>query len=866
MIKKIKNKLYDIESKVSGNFIAPIEISAPGDTLAIPTVLRHSTLIKGNTSDPITSVNAEMQSLELCYADLLRLSTIFYNSREYQLKNLKQRYDLLRLRKQGLTSLGLGVKTSAIQLNDKKLLVASNTYEFVNSGITGKPTKIELVTPKTFGISTDSNIIVGDSRNKILNSLADSIFSSDQNDLFSVHRRDGTDLSLIMFFEFKKKKEIINELMIKLIEKRGQEVKIALYDIESQELVYSGLYSPEPILFEKPVKTSGLEMVITSTGIQGNQLDIIEIVFYRKTFRNSLGNGTYGLKATTVNMPSFSSKYLTLEDITLQYPSHKSLLDFEVKSNNEKLFALRDEEQLSGPYIDPNFEFTCTLKDPNTLLEYLGDLEYEKCRIDQINDSYKLFSSIMTEDSYKITRNIPGNEDENLVLLPLNIKNFESFFIVKVNGERYSQIAESDTYDGRTYKVIFTGDGYIFKFKSVVQNSEILINVNGCPSYVEKVENDYKIVFPWLGLGTTVAFHYPTSQVSTSKVIDTSSSVMNLDCKSIVRVSIDNSAFTEKPLGAVLGASNYSVDYANGFLYRGTDISGRVSIVHFNSKMHSTKILHDTYSVKIPNIEQSERRDNSSISIINVNSSIANLNKVNFFSYHKDNVLKVNVNNELNYIQIPSALSLVRGSIVLTNSTTSKKEMLFYNGIDELNDESKVFVYYDYVGLTNSLHEYKIRHHSRIPGDLYSSKIEVQDVYFSNRKSFTTQILNEGDYSFETGTPSKPVGSFLYIKLDQKPPSSIPVTITTTEVDNTFSVDYLHNRIYMNNLGTFTGNVKFSYTSLLLKDFEVAIEVNKKEIWAPNEYGVIASNQKDLSELLPYFSPVVKSFSIGIIG
>jgi hypothetical protein len=865
MIKKIKNKLYDIESKVSGNFIAPIEISAPGDTLAIPTVLRHSTLVKLNTSDPITLVNAEMQSLELCYADLLRLSTVFYNSREYQLKNLKQRYDLLRLRKQGLTGLGLGVKSAAIQLNDKKLLVAGNTYEFVNSGITAKPTKIELVSPKTFGISTDSNIVVGDSRNKILNSIADSIFSSNQNDLFSVHRRDGTNLSLIMFFEFKKKKEIINELAIKLIEKPGQEVKIALYDIESQELVYSGLYSPEPIVFEKPVKTSGLEMIITSTAIQGNQLDIIEIAFYRKTFRNSLGNSTYGLKATTVNMPSFSGKYLTLEDVTLQYPSHKSLLNFEVKSNNEKLFALKDEEQLSGPYIDPNFEFTCTLKDPNTLLEYLGDLEYEKCRIDQINDSYRLFSSIMTEDAYKITRNIPGNEEENLVLFPLNIKNFESFFVVKVNGERYSQIAESDTYDGKTYKVIFTGDGYVLKFKSLVQNSEILINLNGCPSYVERVENDYKIVFPWLGLGTTIAFDYPATQVLTSKVIDSSSSIMNLDYKNIIKLSINNAAFTEKPLGAVLGVNNYSVDYANGFLYRGTNITGRASIVHFKSRMHSTKLLHDTYSIKIPKIEQSERRDNSGISILNVNSSIGNLSKVNFSSYHKDNVLKVNVNTELNYIQLPPALSLLRGSVVLVGDS-SKKEMLFYNGIDELNDESKVFVYYDYVGQANSLHQYKIRHQSRIPGNLFSSKIEIQDVYFSNRKTFRHEILNEGDYYFESDTVVSLLGGSLFIKLDQKPPSSIPVTITTTEAENTFSVDYLHNRIYTNSLSTFTGNIKFSYTSLLLKDFEVAIEVNKKEIWNPNEYGVIASNQKDLSELLPYFSPVIKSFSIGIIG
>jgi hypothetical protein len=223
------------------------------------------------------------------------------------------------------------------------------------------------------------------------------------------------------------------------------------------------------------------------------------------------------------------------------------------------------------------------------------------------------------------------------------------------------------------------------------------------------------------------------------------------------------------------------------------------------------------------------------------------------------------VNTELNYIQLPPALSLLRGSVVLVGDS-SKKEMLFYNGIDELNDESKVFVYYDYVGQANSLHQYKIRHQSRIPGNLFSSKIEIQDVYFSNRKTFRHEILNEGDYYFESDTVVSLLGGSLFIKLDQKPPSSIPVTITTTEAENTFSVDYLHNRIYTNSLSTFTGNIKFSYTSLLLKDFEVAIEVNKKEIWNPNEYGVIASNQKDLSELLPYFSPVIKSFSIGIIG
>jgi hypothetical protein len=867
MIRKIKNKIYDIESKVSGNFIPPIEVSAPNETLGIPTVLRHSTLLQANTSAPLVDINTEMQSLELCYADLLRLSAVFYNGREYQLKNLKQRYDLLKLRRQGLTSLGLGVKTGTIQLNDKKLLVPANTYDFVDSGITSKPTTVSVATPKAFSISTDSNIIIGNLQNKLLNSVADSIFSTNQNDLFSVHRRDRTDLSLIMSFTFNKNKEIINEIQLKLVEKPGQTINIAIYNMDNEELIYSGVYSSEPIAFSKPVKTTSLEMVITSSGIPENQLDIIEIVFYRKMFRTPLGNNLYGLKATTINIPSFSGKYLTLEDVTLQYPEHSSLLNFEVRANNEKLHALKDEEQLSGPYIDPNFELICSLKDSNTLLEYLGDLEYEKCTADKINDTYKVFASIMTEDPYEVTQNIPSAE-ENVVLFPLTLKGFENFFNVRVNGERYSQIKESDTLEGKTYKIVFTGDGYILKFKSLPQYSKILASLTGCPSYLEHADGGYQIVFPWLGLGTTLAFEYPTKQMRESRIIDNRSSVVDLNRKHIVKFSFVSSVFQEKALGAVLGANDYSVDYLNGFLYRGASVMGEASFTSTDSKMHSTKLLHDTYAIKIPNSNRVNKDSGSSIFINTVNVKKDDLATVSFSSYHKDNGLDVDVNNTSNYIQLPSCLSLLRESVALLDEGggISKKEVPFFNGKDELNNENKVFLYYDYIRTIGNLHEYRIRHRAAVPGNLFYSKIEVQDINFNSRKTFDFEITADGDYYFDSSMGPALMGRSLWIMSGQRPPVSVPVTVTTTEMDNTFSVDYLQNRIYTNSLSDYDGKVKFSYTTLLLKDFEIAIEVNKKDVWGPNEYAVIASNGKDLSELLPYFSPVIKSISIGIIG
>lgn len=867
MIRKIKNKIYDIESKVSGNFIPPIEVSAPNETLIMPTVIRHSSLLKANTSGPLVDVNTEMQSLELCYADLLRLSAVFYNGREYQLKNLKQRYDLLKLRRQGLTSLGLGVKTGAIQLNDKKLLVPGNTYEFVNSGITSKPTNTVVATPKTFSISTDSNIIVGNLQNKLLNSVADSIFSANQNDLFSVHRRDGTDLSLIMSFTFNKNKEIINEVKLKLIEKPSQTINIAIYNMDNEELIYSGLYNPEAIVFSKPVKTAGLEMAITSSAISENQLDIIEMVFYRKMFRTPLGNNLYGLKTTTINIPSFSGKYLTLEGVTLQYPEHSSLLDFEVKANNEKLYALKDEQQLTGPYIDPNFELICSLKDSNTLLEYLGDLEYEKCTIDKINETYKVFASIMTEDPYQVTQNIPSAE-ENVVLFPLTLKGFENFFNVKVNGERYSQIKESDTLVGKTYKIVFTGDGYILKFKSLPQYSKIIASLTGCPSYLEHGDEGYKIVFPWLGLGTTVGFEYPTRQVREGRLINNRSSVVDLNRKHVVKFSFVDAAFEEKPLGTVLAANQYSVDYLNGFLYRGVDVLGKVSFTRIDSKLHSTKLLHDTYAIKIPNSNRGNGDSEPSIFIDTVNVKKDDLSTVSFFSYHKDNGLDVDVNNTSNYIQLPSCLSLLRGSIGLVEEggAISKREVPFFNGEDELNDESRVSLYYDYIRTIGNLHEYRIRHRAAIPGNLFYSRIEVQDINFNVRKTFDFEITTDGDYYFDSSMGPALIGRSLWIMSGQRPPVSVPVLVTTIEMDNTFSVDYLQNRIYTNSLSAYSGNIKFSYTTLALKDFEIAIEINKKDVLGPNEYAVIASNGKDLSELVPYFSPVIKSISIGIIG
>ena len=858
MIDLIKKKILEIEAKVSNNINLDLSVRDNlEDNNSIPSIKRHSMLYTSNTQKAIDSVVSEISVLEMLVKDINKLAGTYYNSKEYQLNTLKQRYDLLKIRKEGLLSLDLGIKKIDFMLNDKRLLLAGNEYEFYDNGITFRAKSITKVIPVSFSIGSDSNVVVGSRSNRLTNSNPDSLFSINPNDIFSVHRRDTSDLEIYFDFKFTRSKEIINEIKLKFLEKPKQDIYIEIYDVRTEELIFSGNLYGERIILKKPVMTSQLEMYIKSKGIQENELSILEIAFFKKRYLSNLENNKTGLEVTTANLPSLSSKLLTLENFNLEYDNQKDFLDVRVKANNETLNSLASEEKLRGPYIDPSLHIECVLKNLDQLISYVGDKEYKKSTSFPSGNDYKIFQSYLTEDPYTISSSL---QNRTTYSYDVPAPSIEDFLQVEANDKVSYRITDNSAVQENSYKIDFIRNRYRIETSQMQSASEIKITCTGTPTYIETIGNDQGIVFPWLGLGTDVSLEYPTAFQTSRTFVNTSDNkFINLNAKNICKLILSNGfgvveTAVEKPFGYPLSSNEYSCDYQNGVIEKGSEIEGTFVYDFVSTEVTSFTLSNQNYIQRLGRIK-------NNLKILDKKVKLSDSPFLHILSFHRKKILEdgkytTNIKFDIDKGKIffPSTISLVKGSILLQDLEESREEVAFYNGYDELNKQEENTVFYRYIGSEEKIHRY---------GGLASSisnllNISIADPVFQTRKLDNSFLSEEGDYAF--------VGNFLYVYTGSiTRPDTVGVTYKVTTTSNKFSVDYLNNIVYSNNLSEDT-LLGFSYSFFKLKDFELAIEVEKRKELKNKEYIAIPSNTEELADLASYFTPIIKSLSIGIIG
>lgn len=854
MLKELKNKLLDIESKISNTGGIDLKetnrLSSGLNTGYIP---RHSELSFANTVTQTFNLVNESNEVQKLMEDLDRLSVFFYNNKEIQLESFKERLALLDVRQRALASYTDGIRTASIIFNDKGIISPSERFNFHKNGITF-PSISQTKKDATISLGNESNVRLGTLFDEFKNSKVSALNTPDLNDLFSVFRADRSSLKLTLQCKFMQK-EIVNEIDFKVIRKANQELTISVTDIETGEPYYFGELT-DVILFEKPTYTTGLLITILASAIKLNQLDIKGIFFYAREYGRSLD-------IATVGMPSFSNKYLTVESVNLNSTSQSDLLNFSIKANNAILNSLSSELPLKGPFKDPVFTLNCSIKDSTLLTKYLGDLNYYFAITKPVNYDYKTFAILADEKRKDFT--VTAAEAAS-VFYYLPVIGLEEYFEVSLNGAQ--SFMTLSTPNAMEHTIEFNGEGYLFTFASLPNLSNVSIKINALPSYID----GRKITLPDCGLGTLVRVLYPTeTKRKVTKVITSDNKSVFLQEKYIQSVKLVNSngslntTMQEKALHSALAKTEYCVDYKNGIVYFGQnpqgniDFDGNIEFLYLETDFTTKRIATENQAVSIP----------EGIKTFTFNGSTQSLPTCIFTGFQSYNKKSAKVNFASGIIQLPKYICLFKNSAQLTNAIYSRKEVPFVDGVSELSSLESKYDYYDYVApVIDSgvlvAHKYKLRS-GTLAGAIGNYTFSFNDPTFITKKDIDLKDFVPGDYVI----PGETAGEYLFLKnieYPSTPASSYKVKITQTLMNKYFSIDYVNNVIYANGIGP-SDILKFDYTSILLEAFKLAKEIPQKtEPLLANEYYAWASNREDLTKLIPYYTPVIESLSIGIIG
>ncbi|NDB81546.1 MAG: hypothetical protein EB127_02170 [Alphaproteobacteria bacterium] len=861
MLDRLNAKLKNIDAKLSNPSTlqdSEIVIGVPTNTTTIP---RHTKLKLENISAPITQLIDDMNNLENLMVDLNKLQVKFYNNREVQMGLLKDRVEVLHLRKNLLSALDTGIRNGIICLNDKKMLKPGPSYEIDGSGISFPLLQQTKIIPAAVVISRDSNVRLGTVVDPVMNSQINAIHTESHNDTFSVNRSDNEDIFLSFTSKFNRL-EIINEVDFVWIEKLGQLISITIKDALSGKILYSKTGAESKIKLDLPVETNEIIVEITAKAIQVNQLDIKELSMYKRKYKDTL-------KVETIALPSFSNKYLTLEDVKYKVEHHKEFLDTIVRIKDFKLNSLASEEQIAGPYKDPSFIIESKIKNKSSILNYLQKPSYSMAKIQPVGNDYKTFLELASAQEFSLTQE---KQNSNSIYLSLPVSGMECFIDISVDGISYTRRLSSEALANKEYFIQYTGTGYVLTFKSLEWKSIVTCKVTSMPSYIDKE----KIFFPYAGLGSQIFMSY-AKDIKKKKVpiILFDGNVLDLKVKNIQRVAfidkngVEAAGYSEKRISETLNENDYAIDYKSGLLYLGSGISGLVQVTYLAFNKTNSVINLESKEMPCPSdIEVFEY----SGSLDSLSAASSELNNNFIFGYQKYNRILTKVDKVLGLIQLPSFMCLHKGSVGLKNSTKSKKEVEYIDGVTELHKKEIEFDFYDYVETKPSYHVYRLRTEA-LPLAYDKCNIVFENSLMIQRKSDTTApelvSFNEGDYALNAETESSLPGIFLYIKnagFPIVPAPTIKAKIEKDISDDVFSVNYITNIIYSKSLDNFAGDIKFKYSSLSLNQFSLALEVGNDEIKSGNIYYSYINNLKTAERLLSYFSPTFESISIGIIG
>jgi hypothetical protein len=857
MLKRINSKLKDIDAKLSNPLSIQEGYSLYDEEVSTKTINRHTKLYAENTNNNILMLLTMMGGLENLMRDLNKLQIKFYNNREVQMGLLKDRVEVLHLRRKLLSSLDTGVRLGLLCLNDKKMLKISKGYEIDATGISFPLIEQRKIVPVSVSISRDSNVRLGTLGNEVLNSKVQAIHTEGHNDTFSVHRSDNEDIFLSFVSTFSRM-EIINEVDFFWIEKPGQTLSLTVKDCLTGKILYDKVLSESYLKLDYPVETNQIAVEIKANAIAINQLDIKELSLCQRKYKDTL-------KIETIPLPSFSNKYLTLENVKYKIDYHKEFLDTTVRIKDFKLNSLASEEQIAGPYKDPSFIIESKIRNKSNILNYLQRPEYKLVRSIPSENDYKVFLEFANAKEFSLTQE---KQNSNSIYLSLPISSMESFIDVRVDGVSFIRRLSSEVLADNEYFIQYTGTGYLLTFNSLPWKSVVICKINSMSSYIDKD----KVYFPHAGLGSAIKMSY-AKDVKKKRVpiLIADGNMLDLKEKNIQRVAfldeegLESTAYTEKRISETLEANNYAIDYKSGLLYLGSGISGSVIVTYLSTGTANGLVLYDSREIPCPSdIEIFEY--SGPLSALDISSS--QINNSHIFGYQKYNRILAKINLPLSVIQLPSFLSLHKGSISLKNNFIAKKEIEYIDGTTELFTKEIESNFYDYEKTEAGWHIYKFRN-SALPVAYSKCNIIFESSILIERKYSTADLVNSGDYFLNTDDSLYSKGTILYVKnagFPSIPAPSIKVKLEKDISDDVFSVDYSTNTMYTKNLQSFNGDIKFKYSTFTLSQFSLAKEVEKEEVAEGNVYYAYVNNIKTAEKLLAYFSPTFESISIGIIG
>ena len=851
MLEVIKNKILDIESKVSSPDIIEISNVAKYSDLKAPVYKRYSNL-KSNANAELPYFITEMNLTLRYFNDATILSNQFYNTKESQMQALRDRYEVLSLRKRVLNSFAGEDNITVLPLNDKNMFVSDKLFGIDESGVWFPTLETSRVIPTNVTILSDSNVKLGAESNPIQNSKIEALWTDDQNDLFSFHREDDVTLKLCMSFKFGMS-DIVNEMEFEYIKSAGQDVNLFVRNTQNQDVLYNGPVKDYWVQFAKPAKTDSLYVEIKVSPKRVNQFDIKKIGFLKVKYKNEL-------KAKSIRMPIFSNRYLFFKDYTLLDDRQKEFLSFKIQANAEDLQY--KDIKLSGPYKDPELYIECSISNMKSALNYLEKPKFQKSKtlpalLEKDSVDLKLVEELFTSQKKTIIHVV---ENSNRVFLSLPVANLDDYFKVTVNGEKQTRSPAKDLANGYYFSE-YTGEGYAFYFSSLSVGTPVDLYLSTIPTYVYGQD----ISIPHNGLGSTIGLEYAKElKIARMSPIYSGNKII-LDKKYIQKIIFKELDGREVPWRLVNKNEaylpyEYFLDRVEGIVYlneREANI-GSLDVYYLETEQIAGKTETENKSINCP----------ENILTFNYVGTLGSLLDLNFRIFSlMDKVLDLpSMSLDLRTIQLPKSISLHYGSVRISN----KKEVPYVDGQQELSTLSDNIEYFDFKSKTeDGIITYRARNTNLNLDEFFAKTLSIDDYAFDRRAPYNTPV-NEGDYAYNNNE--------LYLKSNQNHSLTVGVRTTTSENLNVFSVDYSTNRIYVKMFNTLnwydTGEniaaqqtpISFDYSCIRAVDFTLEKEIPKKEILNANEYFCYISNTKLARSLLSYYSPVIESIALGVIG
>ena len=859
----IRNKLIDIESKLSNDSLLQIKTSSIFSEENTQTIARHSMLSRENTSGAGNEVARLILTTAAYMSDLNQLSNFFYNNKEMQLGSLIARMEAIELRNRILKSLTNGIQIFSLIFNDRKLLKATGNYDIGQGGLTFNPIRTTEISPTVVEISRNSNVRIGDISDLMLRSRREALFSEDPNDIYSVHSLYRDDLKFFLDCTFESK-QVINQVIFSHIKKAQQSVRLQIINkvttgtATREDIIWDGIVENSTIYLEKPVLTNRVFLKVMASytpGLETNQLDMKRLAFIQQEYENNIF-------CETINLPALNNKFLTVEGFRLLHNESSDLFKFTVKANEAILSTFESGDKAAGPYRDPYLTIEIQLKNIAEIIKYLSPLRYKISNIEMTGYENKVFAKFANEKELLIKQEREVGDE---VFFPFPVPEYESHIEVRLNGMQTKRSLSSLDLTGYSYFIEYTGSGYLIKFADgkCPLGSIVMVDIRSTSAYVE----GGKLFLPDLGLGTHVSVSYANDLKKKRMAIFTPErNNMNTGVKNIQKVSFytllgaEITTYVERSIRSNLTANEYAVDYRNGIIYFGQSVIGLLEIAYLEESRVSSILEEEDFSVPTP----------SGIKSFVHESPLLLLNSSSFCGFQKHNRSVTGFNLDYSLIKLPAYITLHKGSIRLRGDLRSRREVPFIDGRAELFQSQTEIVYYDYSNTEANTHTYVIRNPFTTSDIGVIEDIMFENEYMTSKLPYSSSIADLTTMAEGQWRDFGPLDySRLVIKNSGFP--SVPALTIKAKVlkdisKDVFSVDYKTNTIYTRNLNNLNGTISFTYSCINLNAFTIAKEVDMKPIIQSNEYFVYAYNKEDIEKLLPFYTPVVECINIGTIG